>query len=61
MPTDLGLRVGSKSQSLPKPGVCEVYEFISSIPPLDLGERRGGQDKNAQEKWQVQDVLGTFF
>ncbi len=20
----------------------------------------GGQDKNAQEKWQVQDVLGTF-
>ena len=22
--------------------------------------RGGGEDKNAQEKWQVQDVLGTF-
>ena len=33
-----------------------------SIPPLDLGERReGGQDKIAQEKWQVQDVRGLFL
>ena len=36
------------------------FPSISSIPPLDLGEREGGQDKNAQEKWQVQDVLGTY-
>ena len=37
------------------------YEGISSIPPIDLGERGGGQDKNEQENWQVQDVLGTFL
>ena len=33
---------------------------ISSIPPIDLGER-GGEDRNAQAKRQVQDVLGTFL
>ena len=34
---------------------------ISSIPPIDLGEREGGEDRNAQEKCQVQHVLGYFL
>ena len=37
-----------------------LFHKISSIPPLDLDERGRGQDKNAQEKWQVQNVLGAF-
>ena len=36
----------------------QFLNLISSIPPLDLGEG-GGQDENAQNKWQAQDVLVT--
>ena len=42
--------------------LCNIWSGsqISSIPPIDLGER-GGEDRNAQAKCQVQDVLGTFL
>ena len=42
------------------PAFLQCFIAYQAFPPSTWVTGKGGQDKNAQDKWQVQDVLGTF-